>query len=61
MMIANFIITILLVGYLIYIVKKKNREDIEIQENMVKAFKILDEKVDCVLKETNDLLNKLDK
>lgn len=61
MMTANFIITILLVGYLIYIVKKNNREDIEIQESMVKAFKILDEKVDCVLKETDELLNKLDK
>lgn len=60
-MIANFIVMILLVGYLIYIVKKNNREDIEIQENMINAFKILDEKVDCVLKETNDLLNKLDK
>lgn len=61
MMTANFIVTILLVGYLIYIVKKNNREDIEIQEGMVKAFKILDEKVDCVLKETDELLNKLDK
>lgn len=61
MMIANFIVTILLVGYLIYIVKKNNREDIEIQENMVNAFRILDEKVDCILKETDDLLNKLDK
>lgn len=61
MMIANFIVTILLVGYLIYIIKKDNREDIEIQESMVNAFKILDEKVDCILKEADDLLNKLDK
>lgn len=58
---ANLIVTIILVCYLIYITKKNNREDIEIQESMVNAFKILDEKVDCILKETNDLLNKLDK
>lgn len=49
MMTANFIVTILLVGYLIYIVKKNNREDKEFQDNFIQSLKTLDKKIDSVI------------
>lgn len=58
---VNFILTIILVIALVYIHKRDRKEEEELHQNIIDAFKILDEKVDCALKETDDLLNKLDK
>lgn len=58
---VNFILTIIFVITFIYIRKRDRKEEEELHQNIMESFKILDEKVDCALKETDDLLNKLDK
>ena len=58
---VNFILTIILVIVLVYVHKRDKKEEEELHQNIIESFKILDEKVDCALKETDDLLNKLDK
>jgi flagellar biogenesis protein FliO len=55
MMTANFIVAILLIGYLIYTVKKTNREYIEFQDNFIQSLKTLDKKIDSII------INKEDK
>lgn len=49
MMTVNFIVAILLIGYLIYIVKKNNREDNEFQDNFIQSLKTLDKKIDSII------------
>lgn len=49
MMTVNFIVAILLIGYLIYIVKKTNREYIEFQDNFIQSLKTLDKKIDSII------------
>lgn len=58
---VNFILTIIFVIAVIYIRRRDRKEEEELHQNIMESFKILDEKVDCALKETDDLLNKLDK
>lgn len=58
---VNFILIIILVAAFIYIRKRDRKEEEELHQNIIESFKILDKKVDCALKETDDLLNKLDK
>lgn len=55
MMTVNLIVAILLIGYLIYIVKKTNREYIEFQDNFIQSLKTLDKKIDSII------INKEDK
>lgn len=49
MMTVNLIVAILLIGYLIYIVKKTNREYIEFQDNFIQSLKTLDKKIDSII------------
>lgn len=58
---VNFILTIIFIIAVIYIRRRDRKEEEELHQNIMESFKILDEKVDCALKETDDLLNKLDK
>lgn len=59
MMIANFIVTILLVGYLIFLMKKSNREEIEFQDNFIQSLDTLDKKIDSII--TSNTIKKEDK
>ena len=49
MMTVNFIATILLAGYLIYIVKKNHREEKVFQDNFIQSLKTLDKKIDSII------------
>jgi flagellar biogenesis protein FliO len=49
MMTVNLIVAILLIGYLIYIVKKTNREYNEFQDNFIQSLKTLDKKIDSII------------
>ena len=49
MMTVNLIVAILLIGYLIYIVKKNHREENMFQDNFIQSLKTLDKKIDSII------------